>query len=99
MGPIPRVQSHSGAKPRVFLVDDHQQFLNAISTMLIDDFEVVGAATDARQALETMGDLSPDIVVLDVEMPGLDGFETLRALKQSPLRATPPVFLSMHDTD
>jgi DNA-binding NarL/FixJ family response regulator len=99
MSPIPRVQSPSGAKPRVFLVDDNRQFLDALSTMLIDDFEVVGAATDARQALETMGDTSPDIVILDVEMPGVDGFETLRALKQSPLRATPTVFLSMHDAD
>src|SRR5678815_2000740 len=99
MSPIPRVQSPSGAKPRVFLIDDNRQFLDALSTMLIDDFEVVGAATDARQALETMGDTSPDIVILDVEMPGVDGFETLRALKQSPLRATPTVFLSMHDAD
>jgi two-component system response regulator (stage 0 sporulation protein A) len=59
----------------VFLIDDNRQFLDALSTMLIDDFEVVGAATDARQALETMGDTSPDIVILDVEMPGVDGLK------------------------
>jgi CheY-like chemotaxis protein len=93
------VQSRSGSKPRVFLVDDHQQFLDALSVMLADDFEVVGAETDARQALDSMADAVPDVVVLDVEMPRLDGFGTLRALKRSALRATPTVFLSMHDAD
>ena len=42
----------TGPKPRVLLVDDHRQFLDAVSAMLADDFDVVGAATDGRHALD-----------------------------------------------
>ena len=89
----------TGPKPRVLLVDDHRQFLDAVSAMLADDFDVVGAATDGRHALDVAADVDPDVIVLDVEMPGLDGFQTLRALQQAGLATTPAVFLSMHDAD
>jgi CheY-like chemotaxis protein len=67
--------------------------------MLADDFDVVGVATDGSQALQTARRVDPDVIVLDVDMPGLDGFQTLRALKQEGLAATPAVFLSMHEAD
>ena len=89
----------SGPKPRVLLVDDHRQFLDAVSAMLADDFDVVGAATDGRHALAVAADVEPEVIVLDVEMPGLDGFQTLRALQQAGFATTPAVFLSMHDAD
>jgi CheY-like chemotaxis protein len=92
-------QSSAGRRPRVFLVDDHRQVLEAVSAMLADDFDVVGVAANGRQALDTACQLDPDVIVLDVDMPGLDGFETLRALKQGGLPSTPAVFLSMHDAD
>ena len=89
----------SRPRPRVLLVDDHRQFLDAVSATLADDFDVVGAATDGRQALDLAARLDPEVIVLDVEMPGLDGFQTLRALQQAGLATTPVVFLSMHDAD
>jgi CheY-like chemotaxis protein len=65
---------------------------------LSDDFEVVGVATDGTKAVEIARHVQPDAIVLDVEMPGLDGFQTLRALDRD--GATPPaVFLSMHTSD
>jgi CheY-like chemotaxis protein len=67
--------------------------------MLADDFDVVGAATDGRQALNIAAQVDPEIIVLDVEMPGLDGFQTLRKLQQAGFATTPAVFLSMHDAD
>ena len=67
--------------------------------MLADDFDVVGVATDGSQALQTARRVDPDVIVLDVDMPGLDGFQILRALKQEGLAATPAVFLSMHEAD
>jgi CheY-like chemotaxis protein len=82
----------------VFLVDDHSQILDAVSAMLADDFDVVGVATDGRQTLDMVRQADPDIVVLDVEMPGLDGFETCHALRQTGV-PTPVVFLSMHEGD
>ena len=89
----------SGPKPRVLLVDDHRQFLDAVAGMLADDFDVVGTATDGRRALDVAANLDPQVVVLDVEMPGLDGFQTLRALQQAGFATIPAVFLSMHDAD
>jgi CheY-like chemotaxis protein len=93
---LPR--SSTGVRPRVVLVDDHSHVLDRVFTMLADDFDVVGVATDGRQALQTARRADPDVIVLDVDMPGLDGFQTLRALKQEGL-AAPAVFLSMHEAD
>jgi CheY-like chemotaxis protein len=89
----------AGAKPRVFLVDDHQGILETLSAMLADDFDVVGRATDGRQALELVPQANPDVIVLDVNMPGLDGFQTARALQRTGLPPTPVVFLSMFPED
>jgi CheY-like chemotaxis protein len=91
--------SDAGRRPRVLLVDDHRQVLDTVSGMLSDDFDVVGVATDGTQALDTARQVHPDVIVLDVDMPGLDGFQTFRALEQSGLSTTPVVFLSMHDAD
>jgi CheY-like chemotaxis protein len=80
-------------------VDDHRQVLDSLSAMLAADFEVVGVAASGREALDTAAVAAPDVIVLDVNMPGLDGFQTLRALEQAGLPTTPVVFLSMHDAD
>jgi DNA-binding NarL/FixJ family response regulator len=80
-------------------VDDHRELLEAISTMLADDFDVAGVATDGRHALDTVRHVHPDVIVLDVEMPGFDGFQMCRALEQAGPPTIPVVFLSMHDGD
>jgi CheY-like chemotaxis protein len=80
------------------LVDDHRPLLDAVSMVLADDFDVVGVATDGREALDVVRHADPDVMVLDVDMPGLDGFQTLRALAQDGW-TRPVVFLSMHDRD
>jgi CheY-like chemotaxis protein len=64
--------------------------------MLSGDFDVVGVATDGRQAVETARRVNPEVIVLDVDMPGFNGFQTVRALTQDGT-TTPVVFLSMHD--
>jgi CheY-like chemotaxis protein len=90
---------HGDRKPRVLLVDDHRQVLKTVAAMLAVDFDVVAAATDGAQAIETAADVNPDVIVMDIEMPGLDGFQTARALKRDGLPDTPVVFLSMHGAD
>jgi CheY-like chemotaxis protein len=82
----------------VLLVDDHQGVLDRASSMLADTFEVVGAVTDGRQALEIARRLAPDAIVIDINMPGLDGFETMRELELAGSRA-PVVFLSLMEDD
>jgi CheY-like chemotaxis protein len=89
----------AGPRPTVLLVDDHRQILDSVSAILADDFDVAGVATDGTEAVDLARRIRPDVVVLDVEMPGLNGFETVRALNDAGLSATPAVFLSMHDAD
>jgi len=82
----------------VLLVDDHRVILDRLASLLSDDFEVAGLYTDGLQAVEAASTIVPDVVVLDINMPGLDGFQTLRALEQSGSRA-PVVFLSLIDAE
>jgi CheY-like chemotaxis protein len=91
-------QSNAGAKPRVLLVDDHQHILDVVAATLADDFDVAAVATNGRQAIDTALAVGPDVIVLDVSMPGIDGFQTFRALENAGSR-TPVVFLSMYDAD
>jgi CheY-like chemotaxis protein len=82
----------------VLLVDDHRVLLERVSSLLSDDFDVVGLFTDGRKAIDAAPTVAPDVIVLDINMPGLDGFQTMRALEQSGSRA-PVVFLSLHDAE
>ena len=82
----------------MLLVDDHPALLDRVSSLLSDDFDVVGLYTDGREAIDAAPTVAPDVVVLDINMPGLDGFQTMRALEQSGSRA-PVVFLSLHDAE
>jgi CheY-like chemotaxis protein len=96
---LPRLVRPSGAlKPSVLLVDDHRELLDGVSALLVDDFDVAGVATDGTQALDLARQIDPDAIVLDINMPGLDGFQTKRALDQAGSRA-PVVFLSAVDAD
>ena len=88
--PISRV-----ARPRVLLADDDAGILKAISRTLETEFDVVATVTDGRRALDTVPRLDPDVVVLDISMPGLNGFQTAEELKRFGSRAK-IVFLTMH---
>jgi len=83
---------------RVLVADDNASILAKASTRLARDFEVVAAVSDGRQALHAARRLDPDVAVLDVTMPELDGFQTARELKQSGSRAR-IVMMTMHDAD
>jgi DNA-binding NarL/FixJ family response regulator len=85
---------------KVLLVDDHALVREAIGEKLQrePDIVVVGSAENAEQALKMLGDHQPDIVVFDIDMPGLDPFEAARQIKaQRP--ETRIVFLSAHLQD
>lgn len=69
---------------KVLLADDHQIVLEGIKSLLDkqDEFEVLGQAANGKEALEKTGRLRPDIVVMDVSMPDLDGVEAARRIKK-----------------
>jgi two-component system chemotaxis response regulator CheB len=83
------------AKIRVLIVDDSVVIRRMVSDVLSGepDIEVAGAAADGRIALQKIEQVNPDIVTLDVEMPVMDGLETLRQLRKTH-RRLPVVMLS-----
>lgn len=87
-------------KIRILLADDHA-VVRAGLRMIIDaqpDMEVIGEASDGREAIQEAERLLPDVVVLDLTMPGLDGLSALGAIKQRAPRAKILV-LTIHDDE
>lgn len=77
----------SEAKPRILLADDHAAALAQAVHVLEERNEIVGTVPDGLELLDAAGRLDPDIVVLDISMPGLGGFDAARRLKQSGSRS------------
>jgi DNA-binding NarL/FixJ family response regulator len=69
------------SRVRVVLADDHTIFLDALSKLLEPEFEVVGTVIDGRALVSRIGDLRPDVVVLDIGMPLLNGLDAGRQIK------------------
>ena len=65
----------------ILVVDDERDFVEMLSLRLSDAGHVIKAAFDGRQALEILETWEPDVVILDIRMPGLDGMETLKRIK------------------
>lgn len=85
------------ARIRVLIADDHALMLNGIKSLLEDHFEVAGTASDGRELVDSALALKPDLVVLDVSMPQLNGVEAAKQIHAA-LPAAKLVFLSMHTT-
>jgi DNA-binding NarL/FixJ family response regulator len=85
-------------RPRILLADDYHPFLETINRLLADAFDVVALASDGHQALDLTRRLRPAVVVLDIAMPVLDGFQTLKRLRRDDPE-TRVVFLTMHRDD
>jgi DNA-binding NarL/FixJ family response regulator len=86
------------ARPRVLLADDHTPFLESVRRFVAADLDVVAMAGDGRQALDLAKRHRPAVVVLDIAMPHLDGFQTLKQLQRDDPE-TRVVFLTMHRDD
>lgn len=84
---------------RVLVADDLAQVQTAVARLLRDSFEVVGLVSDGPAALQAALTLEPDLVVLDISMPGMSGIEVARELKNRSNKAK-IVFLTVHqDSD
>ena len=88
-----------GSEPfRILVAEDDEDFLDVVEALLTADgvFEIVGRAANGREAVELAGELDVEAVVMDVEMPVLDGIAATRLLReQSP--ELPIVAISGHD--
>lgn len=72
--------STSSGRVRLLLVDDDERVLNQMSLLLSEEFEILGKAHDGEQMVVDAERLSPDVIVADVSMPGLDGIEATRTI-------------------
>ncbi len=82
---------------RVFIADDHHVFRLGLAQLIAGfrNFKVAGEAADGKAALKGIKQCEPDIAVLDISMPGLNGLEVCRAIQKANLR-TAVIILSMH---
>jgi len=85
---------------RVMLVDDHHLFRRGLELVLRDelDLEIVGEAGDGLAAIERATELQPDVVLMDVRMPGVGGIEATRRIRNA-LPATKVVMLTVSDDE
>lgn len=82
-------------KPRILLADDHTLFVEALQKVLEPEFELVGSVGDGRALLEASPRLKPDLILLDISMPLLNGIDAAQQLRRL-VPDTKVVFLSMH---
>ena len=86
-------------RPRVILADDHTMILDALKNLLEPEFEVVGTFADGRALMEGAARLNPNVVVLDIGMPTMNGLNAGERLKQE-MPLVKLVYLTMnHDPD
>ena len=80
----------------VLVADDHEVIRSRVAELLAIEFNVVGTVTDGQQALDAALKLGPDVLVLDISMPVMNGIEVARRVKSVGAKAR-IVFLTMHD--
>ena len=70
------------ARPRVLVVEDHPLFRRGVVTLLdaVPDVEVAGTAASGEEAVDRVAELAPDVVLMDLQLPGMSGIETTRAV-------------------
>ena len=88
------------AEIRILIVDDHEMVRNGLSVMMEreEDFTVVGEAQNGKEAVEMVSELRPDVVLMDLRMPEMDGVEAMRQIraKQDDVKF---LVLTTYDTD
>lgn len=82
-------------RPRLLLADDHKIVAEGLTTLLKDEFDLLARVENGEELVEAAVRLSPDIIVADISMPILNGFDALRQLKKKDVSAK-IIFLTMH---
>jgi len=85
------------ARTRVLLADDHTLVLEGLSKLLQKEFDLVGTACSGAEAVEMAANLQPDVVLMDISMPGVNGIEATRQLRERVPNAK-VVAVTMHNS-
>ena len=86
------------SRPKLLLADDHTMFSQGLRSLLEDEFDLVGAVGDGEALVEAAGRLNPDVIVVDISMPVMNGLDAVRQLKKQGVTAK-IIFLTMHADD
>jgi DNA-binding NarL/FixJ family response regulator len=90
------VPTHQPVDVRVLIADDHQALLERVVALLATEFKVVGAVHDGIELVEAEAALVPDVLVVDMSMPRMTGFEATARIRDRGSRAV-VVYLTAHD--
>ena len=82
-------------KARILLADDHPYLLEKVTQLLQSEYEILGAVSDGQALVSAAEELKPDVLVIDVTMPVLDGIEAAKKLKEQGCESK-IVFLTVH---
>src|SRR5215467_8384062 len=83
-------------QPRILIADDHRLVAEAVKNLLVLEFNVLGVVGDGRTLVQATLEMKPDVVLIDIAMPQLNGLDAGRRIKES-LPATKIIYLTAHD--
>ena len=84
------------SRARILLADDHKEMRDRVTRVLENEFDMLDAVSDGQALLDAASELNPDLCLLDISMPIVNGFEVANRLKRSGSK-TKIVFLSIHE--
>src|SRR4051794_23886938 len=84
------------AKPRLVLADDHLATLARVHRQLAEEFDVVGTARNGQEAVDATASFHPDVLVMDISMPLLDGLQAASRIRDAGSK-TKVIFLTVHE--
>ena len=82
-------------RPTILIADDHKMFAQGLAALLEDEFELVGMVENGQALIDEVGRLKPDLILVDISMPVLNGLDAVRRLAPKN-RGAKVVFLTMH---
>ena len=83
-------------RTRLLIADDHVMFAQGLESLLRDEFELLGTAGNGEELVEATLRLQPDVILVDISMPVLNGFDAVRRIRSGGID-TKIIFLTMHD--
>jgi len=86
------------SRHRLLLADDHMMFAQGLESLLQDQFDLLGTVNNGEELVDSTIRLNPEIIIVDISMPVLNGFDAVRRIRKEGNEAK-VIFLTMHDDD